>query len=58
MWDWTSSKLTSQRVVRSWHRFPRQAVDATSLEVCKAGLEGALSNLVEVFLPSTRPGWN
>jgi len=34
------------RMVRAWHRFPREAVDASSLEVFKARLDGALSNLV------------
>ena len=41
------------RVVRHWNRLPREAVDAPSLEVFKARLDGALSNLVwwEVSLP-------
>jgi len=34
------------RVVRHWHRLPREAVDAPSLEAFKARLDGALSNLV------------
>ncbi|KFW69386.1 hypothetical protein AS28_06221, partial [Pygoscelis adeliae] len=34
------------RVVRHWDRLPREAVDAPSLEVFKARLDGALSNLV------------
>ena len=34
------------RVVRHWNRLPREAVDAPSLEVLKARLDGALSNLV------------
>jgi len=33
-------------VVRHWHRLPREAVDAPSLAVFKARLDGALSNLV------------
>jgi len=36
----------TMRVVRYWHRFPREDVDAPSLKVFKAGLNGALSNLV------------
>ena len=36
----------TMRVVRHWDRFPREAVDAPSLEVFKARLDGALSNLV------------
>ena len=40
--------------MRHWHRLPREAVDAPSLEVPKARLEGALVNLVwgEVSLPA------
>ena len=41
------------RVVRHWNRLPREAVDAPSLEVFKARLDGALSSLVwwKVSLP-------
>ncbi|KGL98320.1 hypothetical protein N301_07337, partial [Charadrius vociferus] len=39
-------KFFTLRVVRHWNRFPREAVDAPSLEVFKARLDGALSNLV------------
>ncbi|KFQ74111.1 hypothetical protein N337_08446, partial [Phoenicopterus ruber ruber] len=39
-------QLFSLRVVRHWHRLPREVVDAPSLEVFKARLDGALSNLV------------
>ncbi|KFQ59715.1 hypothetical protein N334_03899, partial [Pelecanus crispus] len=39
-------KFFTMRLVRYWNRFPREAVDAPSLEVFKAGLDGALSNLV------------
>ncbi|KFR13880.1 hypothetical protein N306_00429, partial [Opisthocomus hoazin] len=39
-------KFFTMRVVRHWHRVPREAVDAPSLEVFKARLDGALSNLV------------
>jgi len=34
------------RVVSHWHRFPREAVDAPSLEVFKVRLDRALSNPV------------
>ncbi|KFQ00318.1 hypothetical protein N329_06472, partial [Haliaeetus albicilla] len=34
------------RVVRHWNRLPNEAVDAPSLEVLQARLDGALSNLV------------
>ncbi|KFR02935.1 hypothetical protein Y956_09199, partial [Nipponia nippon] len=39
-------KFFTMRVVRHWNRLPREAVDAPSLEVLKARLDGALSNLV------------
>ena len=39
-------KFFTVRVVRHWHRLPREAVDAPSLEVFKARLDGAWSNLV------------
>ena len=39
-------KLFTVRVVRHWSRLPREVVDAPSLEVFKARLDGALSNLI------------
>ncbi|KFP13691.1 hypothetical protein Z169_08033, partial [Egretta garzetta] len=39
-------KFFTMRAVRHWNRLPREAVDAPSLEVFKARLDGALSNLV------------
>ncbi|KFM08702.1 hypothetical protein AS27_11504, partial [Aptenodytes forsteri] len=39
-------KFFTMRVVRHWNRLPSEAVDAPSLEVFKARLDGALSNLV------------
>jgi len=39
-------KFFTMRVLRQWNRFPRETVDASSLEVFKARLDGALSNLV------------
>jgi len=46
-------KFFTMRVVRPWHRLPREAVSAPSLAVFKARLDGALSNLVrwKVSLP-------
>jgi len=39
-------KFFPMRVVRHWHKFPREAVAAPSLAVFEARLDGALSNLV------------
>ncbi|KFR17578.1 hypothetical protein N306_13351, partial [Opisthocomus hoazin] len=39
-------KFFTMRVVKHWNRLPREAMDAPSLEVMKARLDGALSNLV------------
>ncbi|PKU39222.1 rna-directed dna polymerase from mobile element jockey-like [Limosa lapponica baueri] len=42
----TRKKFFSVTVVRHWNRLPREVVDAPSLEVFKARLDGALSNLL------------
>ncbi|KFV06394.1 hypothetical protein N340_13197, partial [Tauraco erythrolophus] len=39
-------KFSTMRVVRHWHKLPREAVDAPSLEVFKARMDEALGNLV------------
>ena len=39
-------KFFTVRVVRYWNRLPREVVDAPSLEVFKARLDGALGNVV------------
>ncbi|GAB0176436.1 hypothetical protein GRJ2_000108800 [Grus japonensis] len=39
-------KFFTVMVVRHWNRLPREAVEAPSLEVFKARLDGALGNLV------------
>ena len=39
-------KISMMRVVKRWHRLPREAVDTPFLETCKSSLDGALSNLV------------
>ena len=36
------------RVVKHWPRLPREVGDAPSLEMLKARLDGALSNLIEL----------
>jgi len=38
-------KFFTMRVVKHWHRLPREAVAAPSLAVFKARLDGAVSNL-------------
>jgi len=37
-------KFFTMRMVKHWNRLPREAVDAPSLEVFKARLDGSLSN--------------
>ncbi|KFV18111.1 hypothetical protein N340_13060, partial [Tauraco erythrolophus] len=39
-------KFFTLRVVRHWHRLPREVVAAPSLEVFKARLDEALGNLL------------
>ncbi|KFZ62698.1 hypothetical protein N321_08437, partial [Antrostomus carolinensis] len=39
-------KFFPVRVVRHWNRLPKEVVDAPALEVFKARLDEALSNLV------------
>ena len=39
-------KFFTERVVRYWNRLPREVVDAPSLEVFKARLDGTLGSLV------------
>jgi len=36
------------RVVKPWHRFPREVGDAPSLGTFQARLDGALSNLIQM----------
>jgi len=39
-------KFFTQRAVRHWHRLPREAVDAPSLEAFQTRLDGVLGSLV------------
>jgi len=46
------------RVVKHWHRLPREVGDAPSLETLKARLDGALSNLIWLKMALlTGGGW-
>jgi len=38
----------AMRVVKHWNRFPRVVMDALSLEIFKARLDGALSNRIQL----------
>ena len=52
-------KFFTVRVVRHGNRLPRRVVDVPSLEVLKARLDGALSNLSRGRCPcSWQGGWN
>jgi len=39
-------KFPTVKVVKCWNRLPREVVDAPSIEVFKAGLDRALSNMI------------
>jgi len=39
-------KFFTMRVVKHWHRLPREVEEALSLETLKARLDRALSNLI------------
>jgi len=41
-------KFFMMRVVRHWHRLPKEVLDAPSLETFKAKLDGAPSNLIKL----------
>ena len=41
-------RLCTARVVRPWHRLPREVVDAPSLETFQVKLDRALSNLIQL----------
>jgi len=53
----TRTKFFTMRVVKPWHRLPREVVDGPSLETFKARLGGALSNLMQLKMsPVTAVG--
>ena len=39
-------KFFTERIVRQWHRLPRETVDAPFLEAFKVRLDGALDSLI------------
>ena len=41
-------KLFTMRVVKHWHRLPRELVNVPSLKTFQARLDGALSNLIQL----------
>jgi len=41
-------KFFTARVMRHWHRLPREAMEAPSLETFQVRLDGALSNLIHL----------
>ncbi|WP_237584459.1 hypothetical protein, partial [Salmonella sp. gx-f5] len=50
------NKLFTLRVIRHWNKMPEEAVDAPSLEVFKARLDGQQPDLVESVSACGR-GW-
>jgi len=48
-------KFFTMRVVRCWNRLPREVVDAPSLEVFRARLDGALGSLLDRGLEPDDP---
>ena len=51
-----SGVSSSQRAVRCWNRLPRKAMDALSLELFKARLDGTLGNLGGTLAPDHKVG--
>ena len=53
-------KFFIERVVRCWNRLPKEAVDASRLEIFKTRLDGAVGNLVwyQVMALLVAGGWN
>jgi len=41
-------KFFTMRMVKHWHRLPREVGDAPSLGTFKVRLDGALSNLIQL----------
>ncbi|KFQ48088.1 hypothetical protein N334_02748, partial [Pelecanus crispus] len=45
-WLDSRKKFFTMKVVKHWNRFPREVVDAPSLETLKVRLDRALSSLI------------
>jgi len=45
------------RMVKQWHRLPREVVDASSLETFKSRLDEALSSLIWLKMSLLTAGW-
>jgi len=43
-------KFFAMTMLKPWHRLPREMEDAPSLETFKIGLDGALSNLIQLTI--------
>jgi len=52
----TRKKFFSMRVMKHWNKLPREVVEAPFLEIFKARLDGALSNLVWLKMSLLTPG--
>ena len=55
--DYAKKKFSAMRVVKHWHRLPREVVDAPSLETFKVRLAGGLSNLICFKMSLLIAGW-
>jgi len=49
-------KFFKMRVVKYWHRLPREVVEAPSLETFKVRLDGAVSSLIKFLLTAGAVG--
>ena len=53
----TRKKFFTQWVVRPWHKLPREAVGAPSLEALKARLDESLGSLSPAYSMGLGLGW-
>ena len=52
-------KLFTVRAVRHWHRLPREAVDAPSLQTLNVRLDEGMGNLNHLYVSLfTAEGWS